>query len=216
MLIADTKGNLYGTTELGGNSNTMCAGAPSGTNTCGTAFKLTLSGKESVLYRFKGGQDAGNPRAGLRFLSDGSLVGATIRGGDISSSCKNGCGTAYELTKKGKKYKDRVIYAFGQGSTDGTAPFDSDGLIIDTAGNIYGTTVSAFSSCGCGTVFKLAPSGSGYTESLLHVFAGGTDGEIPFASVTMFKGELYGTTEQGGSTCYGTSYSCGTVYKVKP
>jgi uncharacterized repeat protein (TIGR03803 family) len=214
-LSLDSKGNLYGTTEFGGNSYSRCAAGPSGNPSCGTVFELTPSGKESILYRFKGGtKDGANPRAALLAISNASFAGLTVYGGSSSS----GLGTAYELTRNGSKYVERVLYFFGQASVDGARPFDADGLKADASGNLYGTTyLSTVSPCGCGTVFKLAPSGSSYTESILHVFtAAGTDGGIPYSSVTINNGVVYGTTYEGGTYCYGTSNSCGVVYKIKP
>lgn len=212
-LMLDSKGALYGTTEFGGNSNSACSASPSGTTTCGTVFKITRAGKHSVVYRFNGGvADGANPRAALLRTTRGRLVGLTVFGG----AAKLGCGTAYELTPSGTKYAERVIYFFCQASSDGLRPFDADGLTSDVHGNLYGTTLgSTVSPCGCGAVFELSPTASGYSEKVLHFFtAGGTDGASPFSSVTLKNGVLYGTTYQGGSYCYGTSFSCGTVYKV--
>ena len=208
-LIADDKGNLYGTTEFGGKNNAACMAASSGGASCGTVFELTPGGKETILYRFKGGaKDGSNPRAALLPLSNGSFVAATVEGG------AQNFGTVFELRPSGKGYAERVIYFFGQRSPDGARPFDSDGLVADAKGNVYGTTRASTTSCGCGAVFKLAPSGSGYSESVLHVFAG-ADGAFPYSGVVLRNNLLYGTAFNGGDYCSGSSTGCGVVYKVK-
>ena len=214
-LAIDSNGTLYGTTEFGGKTESACAKAPSGNTTCGTVFKLSLSGKETILYRFRGGTgDGANPRAGLVRILNGSLYGLTVYGGASTL----GSGAAYLLKLSGKIYHESVIYFFGRTSIDGARPFDADGLAADSQGNFYGTTsLSTVSPCGCGAVFELSPSqGGGYTEKLLHVFAAGGDGATPFSGVTLHNNLLYGTTYGGGAYCYGSSYACGVVYKVKP
>lgn len=208
-LIADDKGNLYGTTEFGGKIHAGCLASGSGTTSCGTVFELTPAGKETVLYRLKGGaKDGSNPRAALLPLSNGSFVAATVEGG------AQNFGTVFELKPSGKGYAERVIYFFGQRSPDGARPFDSDGLVADGKGDVYGTTRASTSSCGCGAVFKLTPAGSGYTESVLHLFAG-ADGAFTYSGVVLSNNQLFGTTFNGGDYCSGSSTGCGVVYKVK-
>jgi uncharacterized repeat protein (TIGR03803 family) len=108
-----------------------------------------------------------------------------------------------------------VIYRF-RGGTDGQAPFG--GLIQDSAGNLYGTTeAGGATNCGsvftCGTVFKLAADG---TETVLHVFQGGSDGLAPIAGLVMDNaGNLYGTTPHGGSgSDCAYDQGCGTVFEI--
>ena len=163
QLIADSKGTLYGTTEFGGKTKSACDASPSGNTTCGTVFKLAPSGKETIVYRFDGGKrDGSNPRAALLLAPNGSLFGLTVYGG----AARLGGGTAYELTPNGRTYTERVIHFFGQSSGDGARPFDPEGLTADSSGNLYGTTLqSTVSPCGCGTVFELSPTTSGYSES---------------------------------------------------
>jgi uncharacterized repeat protein (TIGR03803 family) len=100
------------------------------------------------------------------------------------------------------KYK--VLYKF-TGGTDGSQPYA--GLILDTSGNLYGTTTAGGPS-GDGTVFKLTNNSDGsWTESLLYSFAGGTDGATPYAEVTFdASGNLYGTTYSGGASSAGTVF----------
>ena len=112
-----------------------------------------------------------------------------------------------------------TLYSF-TGSPDGARP--SAGLTVDAAGNFYGTTQSGGASgCGpfgCGTVFKLTPSGSGaYSETVIYRFASGSDGANPYAGlIADAPGNLYGTTlTGGGGTCLGVS-GCGTVFKLTP
>jgi len=105
-----------------------------------------------------------------------------------------------------RRYK--VLYRF-TGGTDGSQPFA--GLILDTSGNLYGTTPQG-GACGNGVVFKLTKNSDGsWTESVLHAFAGGTDGATPYAEVTFdTSGNLYGTTQYGGAS------SAGTVFQLAP
>lgn len=214
-LIADTRGALYGTTLYGGNTNSECLADGSGKTTCGVVFSLTPSGHEKILYRFKGGSDGASSRSALLAGPNGAFFGVTLHGG---RSNQTGSGTVFEMTKAGTKYKERVLYAFCSASncSDGAAPGGSLGLRSDSSGNLYGTTVSGGDyTCGCGTVFKLSPSGSSYKLSTLHAFVG-SDGEYPHDSVTFYKKSLYGTTFQGGLASSACTYGCGTVFKVTP
>jgi uncharacterized repeat protein (TIGR03803 family) len=205
-------GEFYGTTFTGGASNGY-----------GTVFQLSPSGTKTVLYTFQGGNDAANPQAGLIAGNGGVLFGNTVYGGG-ASLCSNGCGTVFELTPSGSGYSERVLHAF-QGGSDGAGAVGS--MMIDRSGALYGTTeigggASACSTSGvtgCGTVFKLTPSGSGYTESVLYSFQGGNDGIRPVGTlIADAHGALYGTTEYGGGVSACTSGSgnagCGTIFKL--
>jgi uncharacterized repeat protein (TIGR03803 family) len=136
----------------------------------------------------------------------GNLYGTTADGGD--PNC--GCGTVFKLDTSGK---ETVLHAF-TGMQDGGFP---NGLVQDTAGNLYATTeVGGDPNCasgnGCGTVFKLDPMTG--TETVLYAFKGAPDGDGPLAGVIRdAAGNLYGTTRNGGNTCFG-SETCGTVFKV--
>jgi uncharacterized repeat protein (TIGR03803 family) len=190
-LIRDSKGNLYSTT-------------PSGYTGAGIVFKLAPSSSgytESLLYGFMGADDGGNPIAGLVQDSSGNLYGTTVRGGS------SGDGTVFKLAPSSSGYTESVLYSFTGGS-DGAYPDAS--LILDAAGSLYGTTPNGGSS-GNGTVFKLAPSSSGYTESVLYSFSGGSDGAYPYASLILdAAGSLYGTTTRGGAS------QDGVVFKLSP
>ena len=221
-LVADSSGNLYGTTLHGGLATGDCKVGPSGIPGCGTVFKLAPSGStytESVIYRFKGATDGRYPRAGLLPGPKGVFYGLTEQGGAKKGS---GNGTFFELTPNGSSYKEKVVYSF-QGAADGSDPDDTPGLVADKNGNLYGTTAfgGGASACsgGCGTIFKLAPSGSSFTESVLYAFQGGTDGVNPYGSVVIdSKGKLLGPTYNGGSgSCEISSESgCGTIFSVTP
>jgi uncharacterized repeat protein (TIGR03803 family) len=171
---------------------------------------------ESVLYSFKGGSDGSFPNWGVIEVK-GSLYGSTIVGGNGPcrlSGFDPGCGVAFKLTAVGGHYTERVLYSFqGQRSSDGAAP---SGLIADSAGALYGTTQGGGGGCNCGTVFKLTPSGSTYTETILYVFRGGSDGRDPIDQLLAdASGALYGVTFQGGGST-ACAMGCGTVFKLTP
>jgi uncharacterized repeat protein (TIGR03803 family) len=200
--LLDAGGTLYGTTVYGGTSPN-CTNEPYG---CGTIFKVTTSGRESVLHSFLGYQsgDGAYPQAPLLDVS-GTLYGATLLGGaQNSSSCGIfGCGTVFKISTTGE---ESVVYRFGGGS-DGSFP---SGALVDVEGTLFGTTSHGGASgngCGgqgCGTVFKLTVSGK---ENVLHSFRGGSDGADPTGGLNDFGGTLYGTTVSGG-------VGCGTVFKI--
>lgn len=193
-LVRDNARNLYGTTLYGGGS-TLC---PSG---CGTIFKIARSGGETVLYGFGGGTDGANPYGGVVLDKQGNLYGATTFGGFF-------VGTIFDFSTAGH---ETLLHTFnGSNSGDGAVPFA--GLVRDASGNLYGTTESGGPQCsslgGCGTVFKISPSGA---ETILYSFSGGADGGFPFCSLLRGpNGDLYGTTVFGGA------YDQGTVFKVSP
>jgi uncharacterized repeat protein (TIGR03803 family) len=178
-LIADSAGNLYGTTVLGGSGG--CDGSG-----CGTVFKLAPDGSETVLHAFVGGSDGSGPTSPLVEDASGNLYGTTAIGG--GSSCQGyGCGTVFRIGTNGN---EKVLYSFS-GTSDGNWPWGN--LIIDKAGNLYGTTDVGGS--GSGVVFELAADG---TESVLHAFTGNNDGSQPNGLLADGKGEIYGATGYGG------------------
>jgi uncharacterized protein YceK len=216
-LIIDTSGALYGMMEYGG--------AHCGPVGCGTVFKLTppAAGQtvwtENVLYRFKGGTDGAQPVGSLILDASGALYGTTFVGGN-NCSANEGCGTVFGLTPPAAGqtvWTESVLHRF-QGGSDGAYP--SGGVITDTSGALYGATGEGGTGCyGCGTVFKLTPPGPGeteWTESVLHSFQGGKDGEFPNAGlITDTGGALYGTTGSRGCSFFG-AVGCGTVFKLTP
>jgi uncharacterized repeat protein (TIGR03803 family) len=221
-LIADAAGNLYGTTFIGGN----CEFA------CGTVFELSppvLPGTawtETVLYSFTGGTDGAGPYAGVVFDLAGNLYGTTYGGGN-PSCFGGGCGVVFELSPpsvQGGSWTEATIYTFSGGS-DGGMPLA--GLILDGAGNLYGTASlgGIGTKCntivpGCGTVFELSPPtapGAAWTETVLYSFTGGSDGGEPTSPVVFDKeGNLYGTTFSGGLDLSLPSFGFGTVFELSP
>jgi uncharacterized repeat protein (TIGR03803 family) len=187
-------GKLYGTTANGGTSGSSCNENPG----LGTVFEVSPTGAESVLYRFKGIPDACNPMAGLIVL-DGRLYGTTINGGTF------GFGSVFAITTAGK---ERVLYSFKYGAKDGAGPLAP---LIAVAGKLYGTTTDGGSEGYQGTVFEVSLSGA---ERVLHRFIKNvTDGSYPESALLYRNGELYGTTDTGGSSACKNA-GCGTVFEV--
>lgn len=196
-LMQDAEGNLYGTTLLGGNSNSDCFSH----HTCGTVFKVDTSGTETVLYSFNGPPDGDYPYAGLVQDAKGNLYGTTVGGG------ASGTGTVFKLDPGGK---ETVLLSFGgYRGADGALPYA--GLIRDKKGNMYGDTYNGGAHLG-GVVFKLDPTGK---ETVLYRFPGAPNGASPLATLTRdAAGNLYGTTYGGGlDDCHSHS-PCGTVFKI--
>ena len=153
---------------------------------------------QKVLYAFTGGVDGREPYAGVIFDPAGNLYGATESGGLY------GLGTVFRLTPSGGAWTETVLYNF-TGGPDGLTPIG--GLAIDEAGNLYGTAAdNGDASAQCGTVFKLSPSNSGWTFTVLHAFIAGTDGCIPGSSLRYGGGYLFGTTVYGGPSNQGTAF----------
>ena len=195
-LIIDAQGNLYGTTFSSDN--------PAQGN--GVVFKLDPAGSETVLYSFTGGRDGAWPYGALIMDAARNLYGVTLYGGNLNcNSGGQGCGTVFKVDPSGN---ETVLHSFAGGS-DGWGPQGS--LIMDAQGNLYGMT-SGGGTYDFGTVFKLDPSGN---ETVLHSFAGGSDGWGPIGGLVMDAAKnLYGTTHGGGASnnCY--SGGCGTVFKL--
>jgi uncharacterized repeat protein (TIGR03803 family) len=168
---------------------------------CFTASTIAAAQTEKVLYSFQGGNDGTNPSTGLMADSAGNLFGTTTDGG--SGPCDGGCGVVFELKPSQKGgWTETVIYSF-QGGADGAFP--GAGLIFDRAGNLYGTTISGGQSHD-GTVFQLTPSGTTWTETVLHTFTD-KDGAYPTASLVLDPaGNLYGTTLFGGRSHNGAVF----------
>ena len=166
-------------------------------------FKLDASGRETVLYRFRGGSDGAAPSGGVIRDSAGNLYGTTSSGG------RNNNGTLFKVDATGK---ETVLYRF-HGGVDGSAPVG--GVVRDSAGNLYGNTNSGGdSNCNddntgaCGTVFKIDSSG---VKTTLHNFTGafnpGADGAYPEGGLILDSaGNLYGTTNSGGNRDAGTIF----------
>jgi uncharacterized repeat protein (TIGR03803 family) len=208
-LIADSSGNLYGTTYQGGGSHN-CGGNGTAPIGCGTVFELiapTHSGghwTETLLYVLRGGTTDGvGPSSPLVFDKAGNLYGGTLYGGAA------GLGTIFQLTppaQPGRPWTETVLYSFG--SAEGGGP---RGLAIDTEGNLYGEANGADSD---GQIFELSPpsiTGGPWTFSSLYTFTG-TNGDDPNGGLILDpRGNLYGATFIGGTN------NCGLVFElVKP
>jgi len=191
-LTMDGSGNLYGTTSSGGATGN------------GAVFKLAPNGSESVIYSFAGGSDGSYPYAsGVTFDASGNLYGTTYLGGNSGCGGGYGCGTVFKITPAGT---ESVLHAFAGGTGDGANPWS--GVILDSAGNIYGTT-SAGGKWNDGIAFKLAPDG---TEKILHGFHGKEGSEL-VAPLTMDPGgNFYGAAAHGGSK--GCPSGCGVVFEL--
>jgi uncharacterized repeat protein (TIGR03803 family) len=186
VLVRDTAGNLYGTTQYGGTNGGY-----------GTVFKLDAKGKLTLLHSFAGTPDGEDPYAGLLRDKAGSLYGTTQYGGT-----GGGFGTVFKLDAKGKL---TLLHSFA-GTPDGVNPFA--GLLRDAAGNLYGTTYYGGTNGGYGTVFKLSAKGK---LTLLHSFAGMPDGQNPYSRLIRdAAGNFY------GATFYGGTFGYGTVFKLNP
>jgi uncharacterized repeat protein (TIGR03803 family) len=194
-LIRDEEGNLYGTTNGGGDLG--CTGSGYG---CGVVFKLDQSGKETVLFAFND-YDGAQPAGGLIQDQAGNFYGVTAYGGKFF------WGTVFKLDTAGK---ETILYSFSN-KADGGIP--SGTLVPDGKGNLYGTTQSGGTAClpgGCGTVFKLTKSNN---ESVVYSFPGGEYGVEPEGNLLRGTGgDLYGTTQLGGSGCF--PGGCGIVFRV--
>jgi uncharacterized repeat protein (TIGR03803 family) len=206
-LVMDASGNLYGTTAHGGQLfGAYCKGQF--TVGCGTVFKVTPSGQESVLYTFCPSEgkcpDGANPLGGVVFGPDGNLYGTTLYGG-VYDCTGSPCGTVFKLSLDGS---ETVVHAFTGGSGDGGWPLA--GVIFDVSGNLYGTT--EIGGKGGGTVFEITAAGQ---ETLLYSFDG-EDGQYNPSAGLIFDGQgnLYGTTAASGSE--GGSGRTGTVFEVTP
>jgi uncharacterized repeat protein (TIGR03803 family) len=198
-LIQDSSGNLFGTTRIGGLKD--CARS----EYCGTVFELDSSGKETVVYSFKGlkhGADGAHPQDALLMESSGSIYGTTYGGGYSR-------GTVFRLDSLDR---ETVLHRFLAHGNDGADPLA--GLTTDAARNLYGTTagggISTYCDGGCGVVFKIGKTG---IETVLHRFDFG-DGAFPVGSITLDpRNNLFGTTNGGGSGCRN---GCGTIFELSP
>ena len=195
-LVFDRSGAFYGAAPFGGNQ----AGCSRGS--CGAVFKLTDSGgqwTEALVYSFAGDSDGAQPYGGVIFDNAGNLFGTTYQGGQYR------LGTVFKLTPSNGGWTKTTLYQF-TGGQDGGQP--ASALVRDSAGNYYGSTTTGGPGGVGGTIFELSPSGEGWNFSVLHSFGSGVG---PFAPLTMdAAGNLYGTTNMGGS------YSFGTVFELSP
>jgi uncharacterized repeat protein (TIGR03803 family) len=196
-LALDQVGNIYGTTESGGLYEEYC------TEGCGVVFQLSPRNGgwvESLLHEFTDGSDGEGPSGGVVLDSSANLYGTATLGGRGCHSL--GCGTVFQLAQSGSNWQMNILYSFS-GEPDGQYP--TAGVVLDTAGNLYGVTYQGGLGGG-GTAFELMPSSGTWMFDLLYSFAGTPD---PFANLTLdAAGDIYGTTYYGGP------YGNGTVFKL--
>ncbi len=201
-LVRATDGNFYGTTF------------GRGVNGYGTVFKITPAGALTSLYSFCSQMNCADgqyPQAGLVQATDGNFYGTTPEGG---GGVYHQGGTVFKITSSGTL---TTLYNFC------SQPACSDGadslaaLLQGTDGNFYGTTIGGGAYCtpnsGCGTVFKITPSGMLTT---MHSFDDTDDGKAPFAGlVHATDGNFYGTTAFGANpACTAGLHGCGTVFRL--
>jgi uncharacterized repeat protein (TIGR03803 family) len=181
-LVEDASGNFYGTTRYGG--------VGCNTQGCGTVFKISPSGQETILYRFRDGADGANPLGAVAVDSSGDVYGTTWVGGVFNY------GTVFRIDMCGA---EKVLHHFSGGS-DGANPIG--GVTLDQAGNLYGSTSAG--GAFLGTVFTVNSAGN---ESVVYAFAGGLDGAYPYSNLILdASGNLYGTASQGGSAGAGSVF----------
>ncbi len=174
-LVADSGGNLYGTTNAGGLG-------------FGTVFEISASGEETVLYRFCSAMnctDGATPLyASLIFDRAGNLYGTTEFGGAYAN------GTVFELSPNGGGWNETVLYSF-TGGADGANPVNTP--IMDGSGNLYGTTLNGGDGA-AGTVYELSPSGNGWTEQTIQTVNWGDYTGPTYAGLSFYDGGIYGVT----------------------
>lgn len=200
-VVLDGKGNIYGTTQRGGNFDR------------GTVYKVSPekggSWKKTTIYNFMEQGDGAYPTAPLTIDANENLFGTTFAGGTDSYS------VVFELSPSGSTWNETVLYTF---DAYGYGP---SGVVFDKKGNLYGITANGGNGCnypGCGTVFKLTPQAGGtWRKTTLHNFESADDGsaaeEVYPAGVLLdpATGYIHGTTQYGGGR-----YGYGTVFELKP
>jgi uncharacterized repeat protein (TIGR03803 family) len=186
-------GSLYGTTYTGGTTqNGIVYNLRPPATFCRS---VSCPWNETILYNFTRGSDGGDAQGGVVFDSSGNMYGTNVNGGS------GNVGVAYKMTRSGGGWNYQVIYPF-TGAQDGGNP---EQLIVDSAGNLYGpAAVGGLAGCGgfgCGTIFKLSPSGSGWSEQTLYSFQDSSDGSDPQGGVIADSaGNFYGSTCCGNGT----------------
>ena len=206
-LVQGQNGNFYGTTYAGG------------TNSSGTVFMISPAGALTTLHAFNGTD--GNEPSALILATDQNVYGTTVMGGGESCPRGNGlCGTIFKISQGGAF---TTLYTFCSKPNCADGFFPAAALVQGKDGNLYGTTQHGGVSgqcggMGCGTIFKITPSG---TLTTLYSFCPGgncqflaPDGSNPSAALVQgADGSFYGTTQTGGSD-NGCSMGCGTVFQL--
>lgn len=208
-LVQGTDGNFYGTTQSGG------------TNGFGTIFKITPSGILSTMYAFcsqSSCADGAVPLSALAEATNGNFYGTTYAGG------VNNHGTVFKISPSGTL---TTLYSFCSQSSCDDGQYPQAALVQATDGNFYGTTffgganlacASNGSPAGCGTIFKITPTGNLTTLYSFCIQTGCPDGQNPGLVVQATDRNLYGTTQGGGAvgTCFAAGVGCGTAFKITP
>jgi uncharacterized repeat protein (TIGR03803 family) len=205
-LVFDTAGNLYGTTNSGGN-NDVCNTFNS--DGCGSVFELTKNSKgQWKLMSFDFNlSDGGRPQAAVTLDGKGNLFGTTTIGGAFNG------GTVFSLTQESGQWKPGHMYSFTQANSQ-----PSGNIAVDSAGNLYGTTYQGGANV-WGSVFELIPGANGWTEQTLYSFpvSGARTGAYPSDGVLIdSSGNLFLTASEGGNLndCLSTGAGCGTVIEL--
>jgi uncharacterized repeat protein (TIGR03803 family) len=186
-VVFDTAGNLYGTTDFGGAHN------------LGTVYELSPAAgggwTEQIIYSFAGGTDGGGPNGGLVFDTAGNLYGTTYDGGSEN------LGTVFELSPvAGGGWTKSVIL---NGTSAGGSNFEENVTLY--SGSLYATAALG-GSANVGSIYRLISTSSGWRGGVIYTFLGGTDGVQPRAPAAVRGGQLFGTTDSGGTYGYGTLY----------
>lgn len=199
----DSAGNLYGTAEFGG--NTTCK--------CGIVFKLSSTGKETILHKFTGGsKDGGNPVANVMRDGLGNLYGTTSSGG-------NGFGVMFKLTSKNV---ESILYNFCPDTATCTLGANPNYIARSSLGNFYGIVQGVQLQDGGdgGGIFEFSNKN---VESVLYTFCGSCfygppmpNGDRPSGALLISGGNLYGTTQLGGAFSTSSSSGGGVVYELTP
>lgn len=209
----DQSGNLYGTTSKGG--------IPCGfVNGCGTVFELSRKNdgtvRKTYLHRFAGGSEGADPEGGLTIDEAGNVYGTATEGGLFGGLCSQfqdgGCGVVFKMTPTPDGHWSKSLLWTFTGGADGAFPTFGN-LIVDAAGNLYGTAVGGGyqgGSCpvfGCGVVYELTHTPKGWTQAVLYTFTGGPDGAQPWGTLLLDSaGNLYGAAYAGGSAGRGVVF----------
>jgi uncharacterized repeat protein (TIGR03803 family) len=192
----ESLGILLGTTQDGGRYG------------FGMVYQLIDgSSTDGLVYSFGSKANDGLAPKGalIEYPPDSAFFFGTTTHGGSSTACTNGCGTVFRLMLQDTHSPEEIVYSFA-GSPDGAQP--AAGVVADKSGNLYGVTNSGGAN-DLGTVFKLARSGSTYTEKATYSFRGAPlDGANPVGALLVQDGKLYGTTENGGK------YNKGTVFEI--
>jgi uncharacterized repeat protein (TIGR03803 family) len=236
----DQNGNLYGTTWIGGPTNSVCPFDRS----CGIVYQMSPSEggwTETVIYDFQPGAPSGsNPLSGVVVDNLGNLYGTTLsavyeltpagnswseatlasRLGSVAGVFLDQSGNlygmsgqvAYELSPTGSGWNYSTLYTFGQDQAQDAV----NGFVMDAAGNLYGAGRDG-GLYGHGAVFKLSPSAGEWTYTSLHDFTGGSDGRQPYGRLLLdANGNVYGTTLYGGNVTGPCPTGCGVVFEITP